>query len=111
MYLHVAKMERPLAHSPFDMPLYDREIYSALFAASWLTLQKFAADPKYLGAKTGMVSILHIPIRCAIGTGSGGTNSGSTLMFTVSYQQGESLLQENGKTAGTEVNTSFPKEH
>lgn len=41
------------------LPHYDKEIYSALFAASWLTIQKFAADPKYLGAKTGMVSILH----------------------------------------------------
>tara|TARA_R110002124_G_C8934458_1_gene512257 strand:- start:197 stop:1249 length:1053 start_codon:yes stop_codon:yes gene_type:complete len=41
------------------LPHYDKEIYTALFAASWLTIQKFAADPKYLGAKTGMVSILH----------------------------------------------------
>jgi hypothetical protein len=30
-----------------------------LFSVSWRTIQAFAADPKYLGAKTGMVSILH----------------------------------------------------
>lgn len=30
-----------------------------MFSASWRTIQAFAADPKYLGAKTGMVSILH----------------------------------------------------
>ena len=53
------------------LPHYDKEIYTALFAASWLTIQRFAADPKYLGAKTGMVSILHIPIRFASGQAMG----------------------------------------
>lgn len=41
------------------LPKYDKQVYNALFAASWQTIQTFAADPKYLGAKTGMVSILH----------------------------------------------------
>lgn len=41
------------------LPKYDKEVYTSLFSAAWLTVQKFAADPKYLGAKTGMVSILH----------------------------------------------------
>ena len=41
------------------LPKYDKEIYNALFSASWQTIKTFAADPKYLGAKTGMVSILH----------------------------------------------------
>ena len=41
------------------LPAYDKEVYSALFIASGQTIKVFAADPKYLGAKTGMVSILH----------------------------------------------------
>ena len=41
------------------LPLYTKQVYSSLFRASWLTIQSFAADPKYLGAKTGMISILH----------------------------------------------------
>ncbi len=41
------------------LPHHAKPIYSALFAASWLTVQSFAADHKYLGAKTGMISILH----------------------------------------------------
>jgi len=41
------------------LPKYDKEIYHVLFTASWQTIRTFAADPKYLGAKTGMVSILH----------------------------------------------------
>jgi hypothetical protein len=41
------------------LPLHEKAIYSALFATSWSTIQSFASDPKYLGAKTGMVSILH----------------------------------------------------
>ena len=41
------------------LPKYDKELYSTLFAASWKTIQTFADDPKWLGAKTGMVSILH----------------------------------------------------
>ena len=36
-----------------------REVYTALFRASWQTIQTFAADPKHLGAKTGMTAVLH----------------------------------------------------
>lgn len=41
------------------LPKYAKEVYSALFAASWQTVSVFAADEKHLGAKPGMVSILH----------------------------------------------------
>ena len=39
--------------------MYAKEVYGALFRASWLTIQSFSKDPKYLGAKPGMTSILH----------------------------------------------------
>jgi hypothetical protein len=41
------------------LPKYSKQVYSSLCTASWQTIQTFAADPKYLGAKTGMVAILH----------------------------------------------------
>lgn len=41
------------------LPKYAKEIYSALFAASWQTVSAFASDEKHLGATPGMVSILH----------------------------------------------------
>ena len=41
------------------LPKHAKEVYNALFAASWQTIRIFAADHKYLGAKTGVVSILH----------------------------------------------------
>ena len=41
------------------LPKYDKELYASLFAASWYTVKTFGEDAKYLGAKTGMVSILH----------------------------------------------------
>jgi hypothetical protein len=34
-------------------------MYSILFTAVWYTIKTFAADPKHLGAETGMTSILH----------------------------------------------------
>lgn len=36
-----------------------RRVYDALFHAAWQTIQTFASDNKYLGAKTGMTAILH----------------------------------------------------
>jgi hypothetical protein len=39
--------------------LYAKEVYGALFKASWLTIQSFAQDSKYLGAKPAMTAILH----------------------------------------------------
>ena len=41
------------------LPKHAKEVYNALFKASWQTIQTFAADRKFLGAKAGMVSILH----------------------------------------------------
>lgn len=41
------------------LPKYDKEIYHGLFSAGWQTIQTFAADSKYLGAKSGMIAILH----------------------------------------------------
>jgi hypothetical protein len=41
------------------LPFHAKAVYPSLFAASWSTVQSFATDNKYLGAKTGMISILH----------------------------------------------------
>lgn len=57
----------PYYHIVFTLPYHfnellpsnDKEVYSALFTACWQTIQTFAGDPKYLGAKTAMVSMLH----------------------------------------------------
>lgn len=38
---------------------YPKEIYNILFAASKQTIETFGNDPKHLGAKMGMVSVLH----------------------------------------------------
>ena len=57
----------PYFHVVFTLPhafnelvmLHAKAVYSSLFRASWKTIQQFSADPKYLGAKTGMVAVLH----------------------------------------------------
>ena len=57
----------PYFHVVFTLPgllnqtaLYKpKEVYSTLFWAAWDTLKTFAADPKHLGAQTGMIAILH----------------------------------------------------
>jgi hypothetical protein len=36
-----------------------REVYNTLFEAAWETIDTFAADSKHLGAKPGMICILH----------------------------------------------------
>ena len=41
------------------LPRQAKEVYNSLFEAAWQTIRAFAVDPKYLGAKTGMVAILH----------------------------------------------------
>ena len=41
------------------LPKHAKEVYNSLFEASWKTIRIFAADPKYIGAKTGMVAFLH----------------------------------------------------
>ncbi|MCH7534975.1 MAG: IS91 family transposase [Bacteroidetes bacterium] len=38
---------------------YPKEVYGALFTASWQTIRQFASDSRYLGARTGMVAVLH----------------------------------------------------
>tara|TARA_R110002126_G_scaffold51381_1_gene140581 strand:- start:9872 stop:10132 length:261 start_codon:yes stop_codon:yes gene_type:complete len=47
------------------------ELYHLLFQTAWSVVRDFAANPKLLGAKTGMVSVLHIPIRFASGQAMG----------------------------------------
>lgn len=34
-------------------------LYKLLFTTAWSTLRDFASDPKYLGAQSGMIAILH----------------------------------------------------
>jgi len=56
-YFHVVftlpDVINPLAvHQP-------KEVYNALFKAAWETIKAFAGDHKYMGAETGMISILH----------------------------------------------------
>ena len=36
-----------------------KSIYDALFKASWQTLQQFGENPDHLGAKMGMIAVLH----------------------------------------------------
>ena len=38
---------------------YPNEVYNALFYAGWNTIKTLSKDKKYMGAKTGMVAILH----------------------------------------------------
>ena len=38
---------------------YPKEVYNALFFAGWNTIRILSKDKKYLGAKTGMVAVLH----------------------------------------------------
>ena len=35
------------------------QVYNSLFKAAWGTIKVFGADPRYLGATAGMISILH----------------------------------------------------
>ncbi len=38
---------------------HPKEVYDILFQAAWETLKQFGENPKHLGAKVGMISILH----------------------------------------------------
>jgi hypothetical protein len=57
----------PYFHVVFTLPeainricLYQpATVYNLLFSTAWSTIQSFAADAKYLGATTGMITILH----------------------------------------------------
>jgi len=57
----------PYFHMVFTLPEqlnayclhYPKEFYTILFSASKEAMEKFAADPKHLGAQLGMISVLH----------------------------------------------------
>jgi len=57
----------PYFHVVFTLPSELNEyalkegkiIYDTLFKASWQTLQQFGDNPKHLGAKMGMIAVLH----------------------------------------------------
>jgi hypothetical protein len=38
---------------------YPQALYALLFKAAWSTIHSFAMDPKHIGAKPGMIAILH----------------------------------------------------
>ncbi|TXK18374.1 transposase, partial [Pontibacter qinzhouensis] len=57
----------PYFHLVFTLPeelnplalLQPKAVYDTLFEAAWETLLTFARDPKHLGARPGMVAVLH----------------------------------------------------
>lgn len=57
----------PYFHVVFTIPdslneiclKYPKIIYSILFKTAWQTLQQFGENPKHLGAKLGMIAVLH----------------------------------------------------
>jgi hypothetical protein len=57
----------PYFHVVFTLPSeldtyalsHPRIVYGNLFKAAWATLVQFGTDPKHLGARTGMIAILH----------------------------------------------------
>jgi len=38
---------------------YQKGLYTLLFRKAWSVIKSFSADKKYLGANTGMISVLH----------------------------------------------------
>ena len=49
-----------LPHELNELYLYEPKlVYSTLFETAWQTLQGFAENPAYLGARTGMIALLH----------------------------------------------------
>lgn len=60
-------LDVPYFHIVFSFPhelnplakKHPKQVYNALFRASWQTIDTFARDPKHLGAKTGMTAVLH----------------------------------------------------
>lgn len=57
----------PYLHLVFTLPhelnplvlSNDRLLYNLLFKATWQTIQQVAKDPRWLGAQTGMIAVLH----------------------------------------------------
>lgn len=37
----------------------EEELHSLLFRTAWSVLKSFGSDPKWIGARTGMIAILH----------------------------------------------------
>jgi hypothetical protein len=56
-YFHVV-FTLPARLNPYCLK-YPKPMYDILFSASKQTIAVFAADPRYLGAKMGMISLLH----------------------------------------------------
>ncbi len=56
-YFHVV-FTLPDTLNPLAM-YHPKAVYDSLFEAAWLTVICFAKDPKHLGAKAGMIAILH----------------------------------------------------
>ena len=60
-------LDIPYFHVVFTIPhdlnklsiKHPRLVYAALFKASWETLSQFAENPKHLGARLGMIALLH----------------------------------------------------
>jgi len=57
----------PYFHVVFTLPselnaaalTHPRIVYGSLFKAAWATLEQFGSNPKHLGARMGMIAILH----------------------------------------------------
>ena len=57
----------PYYHMVFTLPVElnqlalhkPRLVYNLLFKTAWTIVIGFASNPKYLGAKTGMIAVLH----------------------------------------------------
>lgn len=57
----------PYFHLVFTLPAelntyalsHPKTIYGSLFKAAWATLEQFGSNPKHLGARMGMIAILH----------------------------------------------------
>jgi hypothetical protein len=56
-YFHVV-FSLPAALNPLAIR-HPKAVYNSLFRAAWHSLKAFAADPKHLGADTGMTAVLH----------------------------------------------------
>ncbi len=60
-------LDVPYFHIVFTLPhelnplakQYPKQVYNSLFRSSWQTIDTFAKDPRHIGAKTGMTSVLH----------------------------------------------------
>ena len=72
-----------LPHELHPLVLGNRKaMFKLLFDASSKTLLQLASDRQWLGGKCSITSVLHIPIRYAIGTGYGGSSLTFTRMYT-----------------------------